>query len=434
MPPYSQPTQLQLSRRQELTAKIKRLDGTREAVRRMKAELEVLEQRSTLPLPPELMGMIFDFYVHFHKQLPEELLLVCRSWHVLALSQPTLWTNLDPRGQFQLPIVQPWAGTFLQSRIDRSKPVPLKVDFTSLSLDMPPEVVRKVAAIPTLRYRIQELVISRADDLHYLIGDQPMLRSLTIKGSDPLEQLIARAEEFNLPEKNLTTLRLDTLPKLPTLPDSLLQRLQTLEVALTHEHQVHHKYWAIIQRSTTIHTLHITLSCGSPPSLSHPTVQHLSIFSWNIGEIQALEELRLPRLQDLTIHALNPKPLMHLKFVETPVLSLRLILCQSRWSYGNIDPAVGSPWIDGVVCLLRSTPRLKKFEISAPSGLVSGVLEILEKDGNMCSELKVFIINGPTGTGTVKGDDKRNIEAKFDQLRDKVATLMDQRQSNISAY
>ena len=426
MPPYSPLTQLHVSRRQELSTKIEQLKGTRAAVRRMKAEFKELGQ-SNLPLPLELMGMIFDFHVHIHNQLPEKLLLVCRSWHVLALSQPTLWTNLDPRRQFRLLVVKPWAGTFLQSRIARSNPVPLKVDFIGLSLDMPPEVVRKVAAIPTFLSRIQDLVIRRADDLHYLVGEQPVLKILSIKGSDPLEQLVTSPEQFNLAEKKITTLRLDTLPNLPTLPDSLLQRLQTLEVAPTYGGLIPHDYWAIIQKATTLHALHITLTYESPPILSHPTVQYLSIVSWDIGQVQSLEELRLPRLQDLTLRTSCLKTLTRLKFVETPVLSLRLI-CMVHRSYRDLDPSIDSSWVGGVVCLLRSTSRLKKIEISAPSGLVSGVLETFEKDRSLCPGLNVFIINGPTGTGTVTGDDERNIGAKFDQLRDKVATFMDERQ------
>ena len=126
---------MELYYRQELISKIKLLRGTRTAVRRIKAELEELSQRRNLPLPHELMGMIFDFYVHVYKQLPEKLLLVCRAWHVLALSQPTLWTNLDPLDQFGHRIVRPWAGTFLQSRIARSNPAPLKVNFSRVSWD-----------------------------------------------------------------------------------------------------------------------------------------------------------------------------------------------------------------------------------------------------------------------------------------------------------
>jgi hypothetical protein len=89
----------------------------------MKAELQELAQGRSLLLPPELMGVVFGYYVHLYGQLPETLLLVCRTWHVLALCQPTLWTNLDPLTQFGLNTLRPWAGTFIQSRIARSNPV-----------------------------------------------------------------------------------------------------------------------------------------------------------------------------------------------------------------------------------------------------------------------------------------------------------------------
>jgi len=439
MPPYSPPTQLQLSHRQGLSTMIEQLHGTRATVRRLKVEFEELGQRSNLPLPPELMGMIFDFYVHLYRQLPEKLLFVCRTWHVLALSQPTLWTNLDPLAQFEFLTIRPWAGTFLQSRIARSKPAPLKVNFKSLWLDMTPRVVRKVAAIPTFRSRIQELVISRADDLNYLVGDQPLLKSLTFSGKDPLilDQLVAGPKRFKLAEKKITTLRLDssTRPRIwpDSLPDSLLHRLQTIEVTLGHDPQVLHEHWTIIQKSTSLHTLRIVPSRRTAPALSHPSVQCLSIFYVGADQSCSLEELRLPHLQELIINTSVPKPLTKLRLVETPVLSLRLI-CRPRWSYGDIDPAVDISWVDSVICFLHSTSLLKRMEISAPSGLVAAVLDAFDKDRNLCSELNAFIVDGPTGIGAVKGDNKRNLEARFDELRGKVAVLMDKRQLSLSAY
>lgn len=414
---------------------IGQLQGTRAIVRHMKAELEELGQRSNLPLPPELIGIIFDFYVHLYRQLPEKLLLVCRTWHVLALSQRTLWTNLDPLAQFELLIVQPWAGTFIQCRIARSNPAPLRVNFRSLWLDMTPAVVKKVAAIPTFRSRIQELVISRVEDLHYLVGDQPLLQSLTFSGNDPLmlEQLSASPKRFKLADKKLTTLRLDSSPGPRIWPDSLLQRLRTIEVTLNHDPRVLHEHWTIIRKSTSLHTLHIIPSWGSAPVLSHPSLQCLSIFYFDTNQSCSLEEVRLPRLQDLIIDTSLPKPLTKLKLVETPVLTLRLI-CRPRWSYGDIDPAVDISWVDSVICLLRSTSFLKRMEISAPSGLVSGVLEAFKKDRSLCSELSTFIVNGPTGIGAVKGDEKRNLEAKFDELRDRVAAFMDKRQISLLGH
>ena len=433
MPPYSPPTNLQLSRRKELNTMIGQLQGTRAIIRHLKAEFEELGQRSNLPLPPELIGMIFDFYVHLYRQLPEKLLLVCRTWHVLALSQPTLWTNLDLLAQFELFTVQPWAGTFLQSRIARSNPAPLKVNFRNLWLDMTPRAARKIAAIPTFRPRIQELVISRTEDLHYLVGDQPLLQSLTVSGNDPLmlEQLSASPKRFKLAEKKITTLRLDSSPGPRIWPDSLLQRLRTIEVTLNHDPRVLHEHWTIIQKSTSLHTLHIIPCWETAPALSHPSVQCLSIFYFHPSQSCSLEEVRLPRLQDLIIDTSAPKPLTMLKLIETPVLTLRLI-CRPRWSYGDIDPVVDISWVDSVICLLRSTSLLKRMEISAPSGLVSGVLEVFEKEGNLCSELSAFIVDGPTGTGAVKGDEKRNLEAKFDELRGRVATFMDKRQVSLS--
>lgn len=433
MPSYSPPTPWELSRRQELSSKIERLQGTRAAVCRMKAELEKLGQRRTLPLPPELMGMIFDFYVHHCGQLPETLLFVCRTWHVLALSQPTLWTNLDPLGQFDLRVAQPWAGTFLQSRIARSNPAPLKVDFTRMSWDMTHTVVRKVASIPTFRPRIQELVISRTVENNYLIGPQPLLNSLTIRYSHPIQLVFASPTKLMLNEKKLTTLRLLTSPKPPAWPDSFLQGLHTLEVRLTGDPGDTHECWTLIQKLPTLRSIHIIQYPGTAPALSHPSARHLSIVYpeyWDINQIYCLEEVRMPRLQELTINTSVPKPLTQLKLIGAPVVSLRLI-CTPRTVYANTDQAVEIPWVNAIVDLLGSTSRLKKLEISASSDLVSDLAEAFDKDRSLCPELDSFVVDEPTGLW-VGGDGKRNTAAKFEQLRGKVAGIMEKRQSSMS--
>ena len=434
MPLYSPPTPVELSHCQELSSKIKLLRGTRAAVHRMKIELEELSQRRNLPLPHELMGMIFNFYVHVYKQLPEKLLLVCRAWHVLALSQPTLWTNLDPLDQFGHMIVRPWAGTFLQSRIARSNPAPLKVDFSKWSWDMTPEVVQKVASIPTLRPRIQELVISRAIDTSYLVGPQPLLKSLTITAylANPLEPIIVSPTKFNLDKKMITTLHLYSPPRSPTAwPDSLLQRLQTLDVRV-HNPIYLNEYWVVIQKACNIRTLRITQGYGSAPALSHPSVQHLSIVYpkfWHTNQDISLKELKMPRLQTIDIETSCPKSLAQLKLIEAPVLSLRLT-CRPPKMYGNTDVASEISWVDGIVHLLRSISHLKTMGLSAPSRVVSDLSEAFENDGSLCTELDSFIVNEWTERGTEGGDK----EVNFDQLRDKVATLMMKRQSNMLAY
>ena len=425
---------MELSYRQELISKIKLLRGTRATVRRMEAELEGLSQRKNLPLPHELMGMIFDFYVHVYEQLPEKLLLVCRAWHVLALSQPALWTNLELLDQFGHRIVRPWAGTFLQSRIARSKPVPLKVNFSRVSWDMTSRVVKKVASIPTFRPRIQELVISRDIDTSYLVGPQPLLKSLTISGNypNPLERIIASPTKFGLDKKRITTLHLYSPPKWPALPDSLLQRLQTLHVGLKGDLALLHEYCIVIQKACNLRALHITPDRGSALAVSHPSVQYLSIVYpefYNINEDYSLEEVRMPRLQTIIIEAACPKPLTQLKLTGALVLSLRLT-CRPRRIYGNTGVASETSWVDSIVHLLRSISHLKTMEISAPSSVVSNLSEAFENDRSLCPELESFTFNEGTEPGT-EGNDKK---ATFGQLRDRVANLMMKRQSNVLAY
>jgi len=136
----------------------------------------------------------------------------------------------------------------------------------------------------------------------------------------------------------------------------------------------------------------------------------------------------MPRLQDITIETCGPKPLTQLKLIEAPVLSLRLT-CNPRRMYGNTDPASEIPWVDGIVHILRSTPRLKTMEISASSSVVSDLLETFENDRSLCTELDSFVVNEATEIGT-----EGNLAAKFDQLRDKVAALMEKRQSSMSTH
>ncbi len=415
---------LELSRHQEPTTEVKQ--RTRAAVGRRMAELTVLAQRRNLFLPIEIMGMIFDFYVHLYNQLPEKLLLVCRTWHVLALSQPTLWTNLDPVFQFNLMIIRRWAGTFLQSRIARSNPAPLKVNFFArLTTDMTPSVVNKIAAIPTFLSRIQELVINRELDLNFIAGNQPLLKSLTIFNCHPWDKLTEK-----LTGKIITTLCLLWTDRAPTLPNSLLQRLQTLNVTLprnTTNSVGLHEYWTMIQQCTTLRTLHISETHGNAAALFHPSVQHLSLVYPDCEySVYALEEVRMPRLQDVVIDALYPNALMQLKLVGTPVKSLHL-KCRPVW---DIDTAVDISWVDSAVHFLRSTPVLEKLETSIPSNLVSGLIEAFEKDAGLCTELNVFHVNNPMGMERVGSDGKRAIEAKFAPLRSRAATFINMRRSS----
>ena len=432
MPAYSlQPTLPELSRCEELSTKIRLYQGTRAARRRMEVELEELGQRRNLPLPPELVGMIFDFYVHLYSQLPERLLFVCRAWHVLALSQHTLWTDLDPLDPFGLYTVRPWAGTFLQSRVARSNPAPLKADFSRWSRGLQLEDVKKIASIHTFRSRLRELVITGTHDLLYLVGGQPLLTHLTFRGSAPDgfwgrwsgEDLISKdPAKYKLSEKTVTTLRLRYLQRLHVWPESFLQRLQTLEVILTGGFEERHECWSIVQNSVALLTLRITVRFTSAPPLSHASCRNLTIYC---DAICSLQEVRMPRLQELTIVTYGSKALMRFTLVDTPISSLRLT-CMGGL-YEDIGQYEHALWVDGATRLLRSAPRLKRFEISAPSSLVGSISEALAEDSNLCIELNTLIIDGPMGVELEAKERAKDVKAKFEQLRSDVSAFMDQR-------
>ena len=136
----------------------------------------------------------------------------------------------------------------------------------------------------------------------------------------------------------------------------------------------------------------------------------------------------MPRLQELTIVACTSEGLLQLTLVDTSISSLQLI-CHFGVPYEGLDPAVRASWIDDTILLLRSAPRLERFSISAPSGLVAGLSEALANDPNLCIKLDTFIIRGPTKIELdARGHIPRDVEAKFEQLRRNVAASIDQRQ------
>ena len=417
MVPLVYPPQ-ELSHHEEPSTKVKQLPRAHAVVGRRMAKL--MQQRSLL-LPIEIMAMIFDYYVHLYRQLPEKLLLVCRTWHVLALSQPTLWTNLDPVGQYNHTAPRPWAGTYLQSRIARSNPAPLKVNFVGLNMNMSPSIVKKVAAIPTFLSRLQELTINHNLDINYLAGNQPLLKSLTIYNFHSSNKL---AECLTGKELTTLCLRLSWMDKPPPLPDSLFQGLQTLEVTIPTNPEGLHEYWTMIQKSTTLRTLHISLTHGNSPVFFHPSIQHLSIvYPDDQSSEYLLEGVRMPRLREVVISAVHPNELRKLKLVETPVKSLHLKCRRPN------DAVVDISWVDSAVHLLRSIPGLEKLEITMPSNLVSGLLEAFEQEASLCTELNAFLVNNPMGMAYVGSDGKRDIEAMCAQLRGRAATFIGMRQS-----
>ena len=148
----------------------------------------------------------------------------------------------------------------------------------------------------------------------------------------------------------------------------------------------------MIQKSTTLHSLHITGGYGCTAPLSHPSVRHLSVIypsHLNSSLVYSLEDVRMPRLRGLSIEAWDPKALMQLKLIDTPVSSLRLA-CHGL--YGGVDDLITELWVDATVPLLRSVPRLEEVELLAEPKLMAKVIEALGKEPSLCAELRAFTV------------------------------------------
>ena len=120
-------------------------------------------------------------------------------------------------------IIRPWAGTFIQSRVARSNPAPLKVDFSSCSRNIQFKDMKRIAAIRTFRARIQALVVACTHDFLCLKGDQPLLKHLTFGEFLAFGGGNANLVKYKLFDMPITTLRLRGPTRSLIWPESLLR-------------------------------------------------------------------------------------------------------------------------------------------------------------------------------------------------------------------
>ena len=262
--------------------------------------------------------------------------------------------------------------------------------------------------------------------MHYLIGSQPLLTRLRLGvGVYTLGELYNNPARYILSEKTITTLSFNCPLDSHVWPESLLRRLQTLEVALNGFDGGDHLCWSMVQKSVALLTLHVNIHFPSAPLISHPSCRNLVIV--HCDAICSVEEVRMPRLQGLTIVASGPNAFMRLTLVDTPVSSLRLI-CKTR-QFEEISPAERASWVGGAIRLLRSTPRLERLEICAPGWVVVGISEAIAEDSNLCMELNTFTFRIDLTPGIwqeVEGHAKDD-EAILEQLKIKIFSHINQR-------
>jgi len=372
---------------------IENFQGRRGASTKLKAELRPLTARRSLPVPHELLELIFQYLVHSYGELPEKLLLVCRTFYLVAINCRALWTNLDP---IFPPVLRnnllPWAGTFIQSRVARSNPIPLDIDFTNVrDLEMTDEFARKVAGIPTLLQRCRSVVISRSSELHFFQGFQPLLESLSLETAyhSPCTPWEGVGEC-----PNLRSLKLGTSRDREKWPEHLFQQLTQLEIDMPlRKGNNPHYHHIILPVAMLLRSLTITVDYGVPQPVIHQSLRTLVLvyrLPWVVESASTLGEIVCPELRRLEIqvqfHGVFPKiPLRH-----TQKLSELCLDCRQGIFFEHDEEDVlllSERWSGCIVELLRSIGTIGHLELTSTIQVVSGVVEKLEADPTVCPDL-----------------------------------------------
>ena len=374
--------------------RIENLQGHRGAITKLEAELRLLTAQRSLPIPYELLELIFQYFVHSCCQLPEKLLLVCRTFYVVAINCRALWTGLDPVGQSTADLLPPWAGTFIQSRVARSNPSPLDIDFTKIrTLEMTDGFAKKVASIPTLLQRCRSVVICRSSELQFFQGFQPLLESLTLelKHLGILSQYRPWESVGECP--NLRSLRLKTSVGSEDWPEHLFQQLTQLEIKMPLQKGKNPSYHhGILPIAMRLRSLTLTVDYGVPLPVIHKSLQTLVLvyrmFPWTLENLSTIGEIDCPELRRLKIQTAFCEhfSLIHLR--HTQKLSE---LCLDRNRNVGFDEEeafrLNEKWSCSIVEFLRSIGTIKHLKLKSGIEVVSGVVEGIEADPTLCPDL-----------------------------------------------
>ena len=352
-------------------------------------------------MPHELLEHIFQYFVHSYNQLPERLLFVCRTFYVVAINCRALWTCLNPVERFPLHHLPLWTGTLIQSRVARSNPAPLDIDFTEVrDSEMTDEFAKKVTGIPTLLKRCRSIVISRPSELHFFQGSQPLLESLIMEGQyEASHYYIERNLWENVEEcPNLRSLKVNMLLGIGEWPDHLFQRLTHLEIITPllrrNNTSYHHVILPIAKR---LQSLTIGVAYGVPQPVIHQSLQTLvlvykfpSILPY-VNPPYTLGEIVCPELRRLEIQLPFSELLSSIRLVHTQKLSDLRLECKQHVSYDEEDDlSLDEKWSDSIVKLFQSIGTIKHLELGSGTKAITGLVESLEADPALCPDLELL--------------------------------------------
>lgn len=144
---------------QELTRQLARLEElkqlvlvTEQEIERLKGKLTQYESAKALsarPInkcPPEILSIIFKYFILDHPSHVRRLLLVCRHWHNLIVQDPQMWSRIHiaiPEHEWNMKLWTKSMRPFISTCLERSRSAYLQVDLDFTNLQNPREQIKE---------------------------------------------------------------------------------------------------------------------------------------------------------------------------------------------------------------------------------------------------------------------------------------------------
>jgi len=352
-------------------------------------------------LPSDILFGVFGQFVHGYRQMPEKLLLVCRDWHIHALF-PRLWVDILPLvSSIGLPLS--CAGTYIQTRVARSDPLPLDLDFTWLA-DSSNRLaaLKQISEIPGLLPRCRSVVIDCNTTWMLVRGLQPLLQKITMGAR--WDRLDWKLNSTLLPYHTPALRHLNIIYALPkNWNQAVMAQLEILSITVGYHACNLIEACEFILLAPNIRTLqlkiHTGFSFGIWPAHTPPIpviCQHLT----HLILIYREEQLDRP------CHPFNHIELPNLAHLEVDVLRPRLLAGMFTATYNNLRTFSIRSWTEHnpenlsvdaevLIAYLRRVPQLARLEICATPYTAYDVVLTLEKDITFLPRLQEYLFEYP---------------------------------------
>lgn len=353
-------------------------------------------------LPSDILYEIFGHFVYGYRQMPEKLLLVCREWYLHAML-PRLWVEIPPLvSSSGLPLS--CTGTYIQTRVARSDPLPIDLDFTWLA-DSPNRIaaLKQISEISGLLPRCRSVVIDCSATWVLVQGFQPLLQKITMGAR--WDRLDWRLNSTVTSDHTPALRHLNIIYALPkNWNRAVMAQLEVLSITVGWHACDLEEACEFILLAPNIRTLQLRIHIGFSfgiwlaHALPIPIIcQHLTRLILIYREeplgrpCHPFKHLDLPNLTHLEVDILRPRLLAGM---FTAVQGKLHTFTIRSWTEHNLEHLSMDSSV--LIAYLRSVPQLARLEMCTTMYTAYDVMLTIEKDLTFLPRLRECLFEYPS--------------------------------------